>query len=145
MHRRVTLTGAGLALVAAVTIVIVLVRADGDSSPTPPAVPGLETRTVDAGEVDVKIEPRRLDERGAVFMVTLDTHSVELSTDLARTSALEVGGEAWTGAAWTGDPPDGHHRSGELAFEPSGPATGTVRLSIDGFDQPVEATWTLEG
>jgi hypothetical protein len=73
----------------------------------------------------------------------MSTHSEELSANLARTSALEVNGVEWTGATWSGDPPGGHHRGGELTFEATGPATGSVVLSIGGFSAPVEAGWSL--
>ncbi len=145
MRRRITIVAAGLAVITAVVAAIVLVRDDGEGSSTESLVPGLESRTVDAGEVDVKIEPRQLDDQGAVFAISLDTHSVELSADLARTAVLDVDGVDWPDATWSGDQPGGHHREGELRFEPGGPATGTVQLSIGGLDEPVEASWTLEG
>lgn len=73
----------------------------------------------------------------------MDTHSEELTTDPAGDSALEVDGIAWVGAAWSGDPPGGHHREGELTFEAYGEAMGAATLTLSGFSSPVEATWTL--
>jgi hypothetical protein len=124
------------------------------SEPEPPATNGtaadvavpasevaLPARVVTAGAVTVSIEPIRIDDTGAAFQVSMETHSEELSADLERTAILEVGGVSWTSAAWTGDPPAGHHRAGELTFAASGEAAGPVTLSIGGFSEPVEVTW----
>jgi hypothetical protein len=100
---------------------------------------------VTIGAVDVVIEPIRIDDTAAVFRVVMETHSEELSADLASTSLLEVDGVQWTGASWSGDPPGGHHREGELTFEAGGPAAGSAVLSIGGFSAPVEASWALGG
>lgn len=108
------------------------------------AVPGLETQTVSAGKIDVKIEPAKVDDSGATFAITLDTHSVELSVDLTL-ATLDVDGTAWAVAGWSGDEPGGHHREGELRFEPAGPATGTLTLTIPELPEPVEVTWNLDG
>jgi hypothetical protein len=105
----------------------------------------LDTRTVTAGAVQVKIEPRRLDAGGAVFRVTLDTHSVDLGTDLARAARLEVGGTRWAGPSWQGGGGGGHHREGELRFQPAGPTQGTAQLTIAGLPGPVVARWELQG
>ena len=100
-------------------------------------------RAVTAGAVDIVIEPIRIDGTGAVISVAMTTHSEELSADLASTSVLEVDGLEWTAATWSGDPPGGHHREGQLIFEASGPAVGSAVLSIGGFSGPVKASWTL--
>lgn len=105
--------------------------------------PDLAVRRVTAGAVEITIEPIRIDGTAAVFRIVMDTHSEELSADLARTAVLEVGGVEWTGASWSGDPPGGHHRTGELTFEAAGPPAGRVVLTLGGFSAPVEASWTL--
>ena len=137
------------------TALVLRARADAPSSPSSvsPAAGQEEvggsaafpTRAVTVGAVDIVIEPIRIDETAAVFRVVMSTHTEDLSADLAITSVLEVDGLEWTGAAWSGDPPGGHHREGELTFEASGPTTGSAVLSIDGFAAPVEAEWTLSG
>ena len=141
MPRRLILVGLGLLVITA-TVVVLTRSADPDSSSDDEAA--LETRIVAAGEVDVKIEPRQLDDRGAVFAITLDTHSGDLSADLTS-ATLDVSGLSWPGAAWSGDEPGGHHREGELRFESGGVATGTARLALPGFPRPVEVTWELGG
>jgi hypothetical protein len=105
----------------------------------------LPTRTVDAGSVDVTITPTRFDAQGATFAIVLDTHAVELSMDLAASAVLDVDGSNWPSTGWSGDGPGGHHRTGELRFDPAGAARGTAHLTIAGFSKPVEATWELGG
>ncbi len=124
-------------------VAIIVAVAGGVAASARPGV--LPARTITAGAVDIVIEPIRIDDAGALFRVVMDTHSEELSADPARTSVLEVNGVEWTGATWSGDPAGGHHRGGELAFEASGPAAGSVVLSIGGFSAPVQTTWTLSG
>jgi hypothetical protein len=97
------------------------------------------------GAVSLSIEPTRIGDGIAVFRVSMDTHSGDLSVDLERSATLTVGGVERTGARWTGDPPDGHHRSGELTFRLEGEPSGEVVLSIDGFARPVEASWAVAG
>lgn len=112
----------------------------GEEVSGPAALPA---RALTAGAVNIVIEPMRIDETAAVFRIEMNTHSEELSVDLTLMSVLEVEGVEWTGATWSGDPPGGHHRGGELTFQASGPATGLAVLSIDGFSAPVQANWTL--
>lgn len=50
-----------------------------------------ETEACAVGEIEIKIPPRQLDGQGAVFGVTLDTHSTELSMDLDN-AQLQVDG-----------------------------------------------------
>ena len=103
------------------------------------------TRTVGAGSVTVKMQPTRLDAGGAVFKVSFDTHSVELNLDVAARARLVVGSSTWPTIGWSGDGPGGHHRQGQLRFDPAGPATGTATLTIGGLPKPVSATWSLGG
>lgn len=142
MRRRLIVVGLGV-IVAAATAIVFATRGS-DHDPTLVDGTGLETRIVASGEVDVKIEPRRFDNQGAVFAITLDTHSVDLSADLTR-ATLEVAGVTWPVEAWSGDGPGGHHREGDLHFEAAGAVTGTARLAIPGFPKPVEVTWELGG
>lgn len=139
------IVGALVALVVATGGLILTSRGrDGASSLPPRDAPGLTTRTVTAGEVDIKIRPIQLDDEGAVFRITLDTHSGELAADLTRGS-LEVAGVTWPVEGWSGDSPGGHHREGELRFASAGPASGTIRLVLPGFSEPVDVTWETAG
>ena len=114
-------------------------------SKAPIAAGVLSTREIDAGSVEITITPTRLDEQGATFAIVLDTHTVELSMDVAASTVLNVDGQRWPVTGWSGDGPGGHHRAGELRFTPAGAAQGTARLTISGFPKPVEATWDLPG
>jgi len=105
--------------------------------------PGLVTKTIESGEVTVTVDPVRIDETGAEFEITLDTHSVELDMDLAEEATLEVDGDVWTGASWAGDGANGHHREGTLSFDPGGPAQGDAVLTIGGFPAAVRISWRL--
>ena len=109
------------------------------------ATPVLESRTVDAGEVTVKVTPLQLDSSGATFLVALDTHSVDLSGDLAASSTLTVSGTEWRSEGWDGAEPGGHHREGELRFSAAGPAQGQATLTITGLPEPVQASWDVGG
>lgn len=98
---------------------------------------------VQAGEVLVTIEPVRIDGEGAVFRVGFETHTVELSLDVAKEASLEVDGTRWPNATWSGSPAGGHHRDGKLRFDAGGASTGEAVLTIDGLADPVVASWAL--
>lgn len=132
---------AAVAVFSSVTIALTGTNDDGATEAAETG--GLTTRTVKAGEVTVKIDPRQLGANGAMFDIAFDTHSGDLSFDATRVARLEVAGTAWKVAEWRGDGPGGHHREGVLRFTAGGPATGTARLTIDGLAGPVEATWEL--
>jgi len=129
--------------VLAFAVALVSLAACGSDDNGPPT--GLATRTIEAGEVTVEIGPLSIDDRGAAFEIVMDTHSVELDMDIAKDASLEVGGEDWTDARWKGDGPSGHHREGTLSFDAGGPANGTARLELGGFDASVVAEWVLTG
>jgi hypothetical protein len=143
MRRRLIPAAVALAVLLGGGLVLAS-RGGDDGTPAADTGGGLETRALSAGEIDIKLEPRQLDDRGATFAVTLDTHSAELSMDLTA-AELEVAGTSWPVTGWDGDGPSGHHREGELRFEAAGLATGSARLTLPGFPEPVEVTWELEG
>lgn len=116
-----------------------------NSSSSDSASAVLPAQTIQAGDVEVVITPTQFDENGATFSISLDTHSGDLSLDLTNSSVLDVGGTEWAFESWTGDGPDGHHRSGEIRFSAQGPANGTASLKITGLPETVTATWELNG
>lgn len=143
-----------VSMVAALLGVAVVVAACGSSlepvelarDPAKPASLTIELtpQSVTAAGVEVGVEPLFLDEQGAGFEVTFDTHEGDLAMDVAASSQLEVGGITWDGATWSGDPPGGHHRGGELRFAARGPITGQVVLRIGGLPDSVEMLWDPE-
>lgn len=83
----------------------------GSAAPAPDGT----TRTSDGGQVTVVVDwagPAA----GAVFDVTLDTHSVDLDgLDLADAILRNDRGDALTAEPWAA-PKGGHHREGALTF-----------------------------
>jgi hypothetical protein len=109
----------------------------------------LETRTSPAQGVTVKVTPKVLAADAPVweFAVVLDTHSADLSDDLAKSAAL-VGpkGERIAPSAWEGAAPGGHHRAGVLRFQPITPQPVAVELQLQrpGESKPRVFRWELK-
>ena len=145
MRRRLTLTVLAVVALAGAGFVFWQAGRGGSDTTASAAgsVAGFAERSVTAGAVTVKGQPRRVDGQGATFKVVFDTHSEELDLDVARAAGLEVDGVPWPGAVWDGDGPSGHHREGELRFPAGGTPSGTVRLTLNGLSAPVEFRWTL--
>ena len=91
----------------------------------------------------MKVEPVKLDATGAEFKLFFDGHSFDLGLDPARSASLNVAGQEWPVARWSGDPAGGHHRQGTLKFQPQGPVTGSAELTIYGLPSPLKLTWNL--
>jgi len=87
-----------------------------------------DTQTNRLNRVRVAVKPVQLAPGQAVkFRVFLNTHSVNLSQDLATVSVLKDDrGLDYKPARWTGSPPGGHHRFGVLEF----PALKTGAKSV---------------
>jgi hypothetical protein len=139
-----TLAAAGLAATMLVLLLAPTSAKDPvDAAQPSPSAPGAVD--IAAGAIDVRIEPVRIDEAGAVFRVSFDTHSVDLDLDVAGSAVLEVDGVLWGDVTWVGDPPGGHHRGGELFFVGAGSADRAMVLRIAGLPSPVVAEWDLGG
>ena len=132
----------GRRVLALIAFIVMTLSACGKST-TAAVAAALPARTVKAEKVTVKVTPTLLDSSGATFAIVLDTHSVELSLDVAAGAVLNVGGTVWPTSGWSGDGPSGHHRTGQLRFTAGGPATGTATLTISGLPASVETTWVL--
>ena len=87
------------------------------SSPSEPASPASDsTRTSEGGQVTAVVDWTGPD-AGAVFEVTLDTHSVDLDAlDLSDAVLRNDRGETLSAQPWAA-PKGGHHREGALTFE----------------------------
>lgn len=123
---------------------LLAVSACGPTPPTtaPTTASASRERSVEVAGVTVAATPERIDTAGAVVRLTLDTHTTPLEMNLPDAALLSVGGKDWPAHSWKGPGPGGHHREGTLAFSPGGPATGAVRLVLDGLAEPAELTWT---
>lgn len=128
---------------AAVLAAIALASCAGEGEPAAAAV--LSEQELAAGDVTVAVTPKAVDDGGAEFAVSFDSHSVELDLDVAARAALTVDGIAWADPVWKGDGPSGHHREGTLRFSPRSGAAGQIVLTIGGLEAPVTARWTLPG
>ena len=93
-------------------------------------------QTDQAGGVTVKVTPRNLGRDAAVweFSVVLDSHTQDLSQDVARSAALvDAQGVRHVPLGWEGAAPGGHHREGVLKFKPLAPEAQVVTLEIRGI------------
>jgi hypothetical protein len=107
-------------LFVAITLVVTACSSSTPAATTspPPSAnqQGPMTQTSDGGQVTVVVDwagPAA----GAVFDVTLDTHSVDLDAlDLADATLRNDRGETMTAQPWAA-PKGGHHREGSLTFD----------------------------
>lgn len=108
----------------------------------------LAPQSSDANGVTIMVKPAELSASAPawLFQVSLNTHSVELSDDLARTAKLvDAAGKQHPALAWEGAPPGGHHRNGTLRFEPIKPLPAAVELRVQrpGETAPRIFRWKL--
>lgn len=99
--------------------------------------------------VAVAVTPKNVASDAKVweFRVVLDTHSQDLSDDLARSAALvDAAGRRQAAVAWEGAPPGGHHREGVLKFNPLSPPPQAIELRIQrtGEAAPRVFRWPLQ-
>lgn len=117
------------------------------------AVPGNQsTRSDNQGAVVVEITPVDLKTSAdtLAFDVSLNTHSVDLSMNLAAEATLATDtGRSVNGLSWDA-PAGGHHVAGKLTFPASVDGTrllagaSKVTLTIKGLDAPERVfTWDL--
>lgn len=143
MRARRAFVAGVLAVVAALVFAACGSSSDGDSAKNV-MVSGhrMSNRSTTVGDVEVKVEPRRMDGRGAMFKVAMDTHQGSLDMDMQR-SRLMVDGIEWPMEQFEGDGPGGHHREGQLRFMPGGPVSRMAELTMDGFAKPVRMRWMM--
>lgn len=119
-------------LVAALALSITLAALPRDAHSQ--ATPALTTQSSSEQGVTVKATPKTagLDNPRWEFTVVLDTHSGDLSDDLATTATLiTADGRQFKPVAWTGAAPGGHHREGVLEFAVPQPWPTAVELKLD--------------
>ena len=109
----------------------------------------LATQKNSANGVTVAVTPGNIAADAKVwdFKVVLDTHSQDLSDDLANSAVLldDKGGES-KALAWEGAAPGGHHRAGVLKFNAITPLPQAVELRITRAGEPTARTfrWGLK-
>jgi hypothetical protein len=101
------------------TLLISACSAEGSTTAAPASSPGesasASTRTSEGGQVTAVVDWAGPDE-GAVFEVTLDTHSVDLDAlDLSDAVLRNDRSESLSAQPWAA-PKGGHHREGALTF-----------------------------
>jgi len=112
----------------------------------------VETHSATAGAVTVEVVPLTDDEILEIaFAITLDTHSVALTYDLAEQASLAIGDAEFIPTSWEHDAADGHHVTGTLHFTIDLPAhtamgeLGEVTLDLGEIDgQPVTLDFSVE-
>jgi hypothetical protein len=110
------------------------------------------TRTDDQGAVVVTVTPLNLDQSDdlLVFDISLNTHSVDLSMDLAQFSILETDlGSSIQAIKWDG-PQGGHHVEGKLTFSRTIDGKNifdgarSIKLKISEVDAPLRIfSWRI--
>ncbi|MBP7962879.1 MAG: hypothetical protein KBG20_08330 [Caldilineaceae bacterium] len=107
------------------------------SGPNMPAVAEEATQSVEGGSVTVKVTPLTLTDKTATtlnFEVVLETHSVELTYDLAQLAVLRDNlGNEYQPTTWSPDKSSGHHVDGLLSFGDRATIlqTGVTSLELD--------------
>lgn len=99
----------------------------------------LATQKDSANGVTVAVTPAIIaaDAKLWEFKVVLDTHSQDLSDDLARSAVLTDGkGKEFKAIGWEGAAPGGHHRAGVLKFDAIAPRPQVVELRINRAGEP---------
>ena len=110
------------------------------------AAPVLSPRTSSESMVTITVTPHSGNAGEWEFDVALNTHSGALDDDLLKSAVLVTAdGKRFTPTAWRGDGPGGHHRSGVLRFESTGPSPSAVELRIQrtGEAAPRSFRWAL--
>jgi len=113
---------------------------------TNPVTHGVQS-SIERG-VTVKVTPKSLGAPDSPweFAVVLDTHSADLSDDLANSATLTTDdGRTFKPTNWQGSPPGGHHREGVLVFDGPTPRPGAIELRIyrPGETVPRTFRWQL--
>ena len=98
--------------------------------------------------VTVKVTPKSIGSADSrwEFAVVMDTHSADLSDDLAQSATLTTDdGRSLKPLSWVGTVPGGHHREGVLAFDAPAPRPSAISLTIvrSGESAPRTFRWKL--
>ena len=126
--------------IIALIVYVIDISSDHSSEPSPLPITmknelpdDLALQSSDEGAVNITVTPK-LSAGGWGFDVVMNTHSVELSEDMVKSSILIVDGKEYKPTSWDGAGPGGHHREGVLRFNPAtaGPETLTLKIKAIG-------------
>lgn len=109
----------------------------------------LPEQSTQANGVTVSVKPVEVSAaaKAWTFKVALNTHTGDLSDDLARTATLvDASGKSQQPTGWEGSAAGGHHRSGVLRFKPLSPRPDALELRMvrPGETAPRTFRWTLK-
>ena len=96
----------------------------------------LEPQENNEGGISVSVAPQNISAGASIwdFQISLSTHSVDLSEDLAQASSLfDDKSNEYKPVQWEGSPLGGHHREGILKFSPIVPIPRSIKLEIRGI------------
>lgn len=96
---------------------------------------GFETQSNSSGSVTVDVKPTALEVgKPMTFDIALNTHSVDLSNDITKTTFLrDDSGREYPPIAWDGSGRGGHHRAGTLTFAAFTSKPRFIELVIKGL------------
>ncbi len=102
-----------------------------------------EAQTSNANAVRVDVRPIQLAAgKTAIFEVRMNTHSVDLSYDMAKACVLQDdSGKKYQAVKWEGSPPGGHHRTGKLEFPRLEGTPKSVKLIIKDVSEVPERSF----
>jgi len=102
------------------------------------AASNLPAQSSREGGVSVQVTPTLVSGGTWEFEFSINTHSGDLSEDLAKAVVLVAdGGAPHAPVAWEGAPPGGHHRKGVLRFKAITPQPQAIDLKLQ---RPGEAS-----
>jgi len=129
-------------------LLIVFTLAVGVITISNAAETGLAAQTSDKQGVKVTVSAKNLYKEAETwgFEVTLESHTQDLTIDMAKSSALIANGKQYAPLGWVGAPPGGHHRKGILRFKAITPKPASVELQIRliGDPSPRSFEWPLK-
>ena len=112
------------------------------------AEPGYAPQISNERGIKVTATPQKIlgEARTWDFQLVLETHTQDLSDDLAKSALLIADGKQYLPLGWEGAPPGGHHRKGLLRFKAiaSPPAAVELRIRLAGDASPRSFKWLLK-
>lgn len=133
---------------AAFGLVIVLTSGQRQGTPQVEAAPAYAQRDSGQGGVEIEViyvtpeylrsgsgaqAQRHQPDRSAVFLVAMNTHSVDLlQYDMMKVSELKAAGKSYVALKWESTSDNNHHRSGVLIFPKVDPPLELVIKTIAG-------------